>query len=122
MVTMMRTAGVMASLTLGAYHVLGCVLSTFPSVALILTQLNEVSVIDPHCSDEETGHVPEITQLASNEVGWSQVLCAQSPCSPRPRSQMLVYALPGLPVQSVPEGRGTTPRSPAPNISCNRTW
>lgn len=31
------------------------VLSTFSSEALILTQLNEVSITDPHCSDEETG-------------------------------------------------------------------
>ena len=84
MVTMMRTAGVMASLTLGAYHVPGCVLSTFPSVALILTQLNEVSVIDPCCSDEETGACAQDHLASKQRSGLESGPLCPEPMLPTP--------------------------------------
>lgn len=94
----------------------GCVLSTFPSEALILTQPNEVSVTDSHCSAEDTGACAQHTQLVGNEVDRSQVVCAQSPCSPRPWSQLPAPALPGLPVQPAPGGQGP-PLAPLPGAS-----
>lgn len=121
MMTMTRRTGLMASRTLGAHCGPGCVLSTSPSEALVLTQPNEVSITDSRWSAEDTMACAQDHPASGQRGGLESGLCAEpllamatvtaaSPRSPRTPCAACVWR------------SGTTPRSLARNISCDRTW
>lgn len=84
MMTVIMTAVVMVSLSLGAYCVPGCVLSAFPSVALILTHLNEVSIIYSCCSDEGTGAHAQDHPASEQRSGVESGSLCPEPVLPTP--------------------------------------